>query len=370
MEIKHFDIVKLVDAISKSFKNTNKSRSTILNELLLVFVVSYDLNNKYKDQIALDKTYLSKILNHKLSVHRKIVEVVEREGVEKRIRSEFESFYQEYIACDEELTIIEEIADAIQNDNRIPLSVKNEIRATSHQVEFFLKACIIAVKMPNTYDEKIQIWKNGNRALNLISDDLFAVAKRRQKKIVVIPVDTTFETELTKDIERVSIKLVSENSLHGKWLGFMALNNVTKQELDARIQGYFVTNALKPIGISDKQSGKTDLYPIGTIVVLEEKGTAYYLLAIADFNSKCKAETTERNIAFAVERLVEFYDENGQGYPMYIPLLGTGLSRSQLTQKESYDLIRKILIEKNYLIHGEVNIVAYGEAINELKVED
>ena len=367
-----FNIVQYINALMQSPRNLKNSPNVVLRELLLVFITTLDLCDKNKAQIVPDITYVSKILNHHLDVHKKIREAAKRDNIIELIEDEFESFYEECIESDEDERIINLLIEEIKRDKRIEESVVKEIEnAKDDPIEFFLKTCLVAVKMPNIFGkEKYNIWKEGNRSINLVSDDLFAVAKRQKKKIVVIPVDTTFETEITKDGEHTVIHLVSETTLHGKWLEFMRKEKVMREQIDSRILDYLKAHSIEPTGESSKATGKKNLYPIGTIVVIEEKLTIYYLLAISDFNSRCKAETTKQKIADSIVKMIEFYDENGQGYPLYMPLLGTGMSRCHLSSKESFYLISGTLKEHKTMITGEMNIVAYGETIDEIKGEE
>lgn len=49
----------------------------------------------------------------------------------------------------------------------------------------------------------------------------------------------------------------------------------------------------------------------------------------------------------------------GQGYELYLPLLGSGLSRANLSHKKSLQTIEAVLQLHNEKIHGEINVVIY-----------
>lgn len=54
---------------------------------------------------------------------------------------------------------------------------------------------------------------------------------------------------------------------------------------------------------------------------------------------------------------------------MYVPLMGTSLSRTGLTLKESYDLLRETFSQHSDMITGGVNIVVKPENMQELGIE-
>ena len=68
----------------------------------------------------------------------------------------------------------------------------------------------------------------------------------------------------------------------------------------------------------------------------------------------------------AIGGLIDYYDSKGQGYEIYIPLMGTGLSRAFLSNQESYDLIKNALLSSKEKLQGKIHIVIKPELIDEL----
>ena len=69
---------------------------------------------------------------------------------------------------------------------------------------------------------------------------------RRNKKnrIVVIPVNTSFDTIVDEDITSVDKPLISPISLHGQWIKRILKSSKTLEQLD---KDMIVTSALKTI---------------------------------------------------------------------------------------------------------------------------
>ncbi|MDO4483965.1 MAG: DUF6430 domain-containing protein [Clostridia bacterium] len=110
-------------------------------------------------------------------------------------------------------------------------------------------------------------------------------------------------------------------------------------------------------------------YAIGSIAVINSSNAVYYLLAISTFDEQNIAHSTEYDIRKAVLSLLKFYNRYGNGYPLYLPLLGTGRSRAALSFQASFDLIREEMMDNIQLLQGQITIVASKEAMNDLKME-
>ncbi len=114
---------------------------------------------------------------------------------------------------------------------------------------------------------------------------------------------------------------------------------------------------IKPIAISKSKNGNKGIYPIGTIAVISYKKVIYYLLAISNFDKDNKAHSSKKDLVNSIEKLVKFYDDYGQRYKMFVPLIGTGGSRAKLSYKESLELIFNTLTKNIEYINGEIYIV-------------
>lgn len=76
----------------------------------------------------------------------------------------------------------------------------------------------------------------------------------------------------------------------------------------------------------------------------------------------------KEKIETALKKMLEFYDCKGQGYELYLPLVGTGRSRAGLSYQESYNLIKKVLLENEGQIQGHITIVVQTEVLRKLRI--
>jgi len=179
--------------------------------------------------------------------------------------------------------------------------------------------------------------------------------------IVVIPVNTTFETHVSRRFERNKIQLVADSTLHGQWLTRMLATDTNEKALAKRI-----SRGLARQGLASDGQGE---YPIGSIAEIETDNAVYYLLTVSRFDAGGVAWSTQKDVERALESLALHYDKRGQGNPLYLPLIGTGRSRSGLTPQESLDLAEEVLTQNSRGLYGKVRIVVLPENAPEVGLE-
>lgn len=207
-----------------------------------------------------------------------------------------------------------------------------------------------------------RLWANGKNKVLAFYGDLFRIISKNEKKIIVIPVNDTFETIVDDDLSK-NKPLVSLTTIHGQWIQYMNNKGIDSSTLNEMIKTNIVDRNLKPLKIyndNEKSRGNKESYSLGTISTIKgENNTTFYLLAISIFDDNNKATLSRRNIRNCVDELIDFYDINGQGYPIYIPLFGTGRSRADLTHQQAFKAIKSAVLTNEKAIHGTLNIVVY-----------
>ncbi len=212
------------------------------------------------------------------------------------------------------------------------------------------------------------LWEKGNGKIRVMYGDILKVAfppKCKENRIVVIPVNTCFDTI-------VGNGLVSENTIHGKWLEGMVKRGVSITELDKKITQSIKAlnlNTLERYSEAQKPKGKLERFPQGTIISIEgEYGLEYYLLALSEFDENLNAQCTKEEFVNCIQDLMTFYDKNGQGRPIYLPLMGTGLSRVNISPEESLNILTNMIMLNRNKVHGVVNIIVFDKQRNAVSI--
>lgn len=229
-------------------------------------------------------------------------------------------------------------------------------------------ALIISIIYICLLKKEVTVWKKGNGIINACYDDIMKLGfenNKNNKKIVVIPVNTCFDTIVDEDITRVEKPLVSPNTIHGRWINKIIQNGMSLEELDNRIKNNLISQKIVPIYIipkEEKSRGKNEEYEQGTIAIVKGKNdTDFFLLALSRFDKNNNAQCKKDELIEAIHKLVIFYNKNGQGYDLYLPLMGTNLSRVGITHQEALNILKSSFRLYSDEIHGRINIVVYNK---------
>lgn len=264
------------------------------------------------------------------------------------------------------------------------LMSKEDIGITSKWISFitfgicFLIAFVYAVLRVCFYKSK-EVFDNGQGKLILKYNDLWKIAfpkksffRKKSKKIVVVSVNTTFDTIVDEDLSKVPKPLVSENTMHGQWLKKMKEQGVDITAIDESIKNNLKQQGINPSRKLDrlqKERGNLDCFKKGTIAVYEHNNTIFYLIALSEFDENNNAQNTKDELVNTTEQLIEYYDKYGQGYDLYIPLLGTGMSRTNISLEESLQIMVSYFKIYKAKIHGNVNIIIYKKQRNKVSLD-
>ena len=224
------------------------------------------------------------------------------------------------------------------------------------------------------HDDKIRpiktLYKQSGNLIDVISADLFDVDMRHAKMRIniVIPVNTTFETKFEERLGTIRSPLVSVNTIHGQWLEYIRRRGLNIADIDKIIEKSLQKNGTEICGVSDSGEGKKNLYPIASIAGVDIENTTYYLVAISRFSADNKALSEKAHIAKSINAILDYYDINGQGYDLYIPLIGSGRSRTGMSSEESFQLIREMLLDRKNDIYGRIHIVIHPSQLDEIEL--
>ncbi len=329
-----FTLSWYIKAIRKYSKNCRQSLQNVLSTL---FGVIYN-----------DKTYFvessisSRIMNGEYDVPYNIRETynIANEDNRKLISDKFINQMIDQAYMD---NLIREIKEVVTISN-ISSNYKEKILNENNPFEVLSYILNIVIISDNRKSLKVELYKTNNGIIRLISGDIISIGFNKKvatnSRIVVIPVDDKF-TMVLKNQENEEI--ISKDSIHGKWLLRMNKKGIKKPKI-------------KYIQVNDKMK-------IGKCKV---DMTEFYLIPISSLKERFKAESTLEVIKNALFALSLEYNISGQGTPLFIPIIGTGRARTNLSYNDSISLIKNTFINNKNGFFGEVNIVIYSKVIDKL----
>lgn len=257
-----------------------------------------------------------------------------------------------------------------------------EIGVESKQIRIILlitvlivSACL-AIAYICLIKNKVIIYENGNSKITICYDDIIKIAfkknKKNNKKIVVIPVNTCFDTIVDEDISKVKKPLVSLESIHGKWIKAITSLGISLDELDKKIKDSLEKQEIYPISVipeNEKNRGKREEYAKGTTAIINEnENTYFFLFALSKFDDYNNAQRLKEEFVDMIHGLISFYNKNGQGYELFVPLMGTNLSRIDLSHEEALDILESSFKLYSDKMHGKISIIIYNKEKNKVAI--
>lgn len=368
-----FSFSELIKTIKKYAVNSSVSNERFLNAFITPYVAAGDIKNKNSEPFYLNKTRVSLLLNQKEDVPVALREALPRFQIRKETEKNFEAFISDELVQDAEENITESLIGLIEEAENLSAESKMRLLRNEDNLSCFLTDLLFeALVLPNIpVEEEVVLLNNSSSKVTILIGDLFRFGfknRSKTKNIVVIPVNTAFDTHITRMLERDPKPIVSDRTIHGQWLVRWKESGNDIQDLDDRIEqslkirGFYTDEVIK-----DDNRGKRQ-YPIGSIAVLDTNNAVYYLLAVSSFDKNNVARSSAENIKKALIKLLEFYDVNGQGYDLYIPLIGTGRSRAGLSLQDAYNLITTVLKDNKDKIYGNIHVVLEAETAKAINI--
>lgn len=188
------------------------------------------------------------------------------------------------------------------------------------------------------------------------------------KRAIVVSVNRCFDTI-------VDDHLVSHNTQHGQvFQKLYDSQKFTPDSLNRTISDILRRDtAYEDLTVEIKPEGNRKRYNVGTTVnLLIDDNLSYYLLGLSYFDKHLNAQTSKADFALAVQKLIEFCNQNAQGYPVILPLLGSGLSRTTIGLNDIlHYLVDAFAINKDIINNDFYIVVWKGDkdkvAIKELR---
>lgn len=176
-----------------------------------------------------------------------------------------------------------------------------------------------------------------------------------ERRNIVIPVNRCFDTLVDDD-------LVSSRTLHG--IAFKRLYDMGKYNhntLNEAIQKDLKERqGLKPqvLRNSDKRKGNLERYELGSVSEIDDsEKCVYFFLGLSTFDYDLSANTTQQEYAIAMQRLLEYCYKRSQQFPIVMPLIGAGLSRTKYEERAILEYLIKFLKMNRDLINSDIHIV-------------
>lgn len=366
-----FSMAYYVMALKKRAIDPSIADEEFVRSMFTPYIYAGNVKDKNRKTLDLNKSRVSTLLAQKDDVPTAMRNALATYGIIENTKEGFAEFIDDTLVLDQLPALIQKIRDVVNSTPTIPAETKQRLSGLENNVtDYLLAAFFEAIRHNNRVTQKADdyLWHCGANSLQLIAGDLFKYGfgnRKKQPSIVVIPVNTSFDTQITWMTAEAEVPIVSPTTLHGQWIDRWIKAGNTIEQLNKQIETSLTKQKLR----YTVDQAERKHYDIGSITVVNSSNAIYYLLAISAFDEQNIAHSTENDIRESVLSLLNYYNCYGNGYPLYLPLLGTGRSRAALSFQASFDLILEEMMQNTQLLQGQITIVASKEAMEEIKTE-
>ncbi len=195
-------------------------------------------------------------------------------------------------------------------------------------------------------------------------DEVLNPSERRN---IVIDFNRCFDTNVNND-------LVSSQTLHGKvveriikekQISYEDLNLALQKDLNNRQHANSVE-----LSETEKRDGNLRRYPAGTVAEykLNDK-EVFFFLGLSRFDYNLTANTDSDEYGEAVMRLIEYIKNRSQGLSVVMPIIGTGLAKTENDERDTLEYIVKALKLYRRKLNCDIHIVVW-EGDNPISITD
>ena len=167
---------------------------------------------------------------------------------------------------------------------------------------------------------------NKRTSLYVKKENLMAV-----NGVKVIPVNEYFDTHNGDGI-------INPYSLHGQ---FLSLFDGRIEELRQQIESQL--SQMQPLPSNRQRSMVPGLpqvrYPLGTCIRITDNGNTYMLVAVTRFDQNEHVDVATEEYPEIIRKMYNGIEHIQDGNPVYLPLIGSGISGYQLTNMQLLDTL-------------------------------
>ncbi len=172
--------------------------------------------------------------------------------------------------------------------------------------------------------------------------------------VKIIPVNEYFDTHLGDGI-------INKNSLHGQFLSLYGGHiNELRKEIDNQLERIEALPTTRNRTLVPNLPNKR--YPLGTCVRIVDGEQYYILVAVTRFNEYEHVDVSTEEFPEVVRKMFNGIEQLHDGKPVYLPLVGSGISGYELTNMQIINTIVQAAQMANRLcITNGLNLYIYND---------
>ena len=189
-----------------------------------------------------------------------------------------------------------------------------------------------------------------------LKDFIKEIKDCKERKNFIIPANRCFDTI-------VDDRIISANTIHGQFLKYLySINSFAPHSLSSEIERALQGMDRTELSRNEKPNGNLLRYPVGTVVDIgSHNNSHYFMLGFTTFDSNLTAHASKEEFVLAIQKLIEFCNCHSQGYPVVLPLIGSGLSRMNISKNVALRYIVRAFEINNDIINCDFHIIVWDK---------
>lgn len=222
----------------------------------------------------------------------------------------------------------------------------------------FILCCVFVTLKVLSVTKKIVMESNSGHKVYVQYGDMYSpaiVAKEYdERRNIIVSVNRCFDTIVDND-------LVSDRTQHGRVMNYLYAKGLyTPDSLNETIQEKLQGEHYVDLTRINKSKGNTFRYEVETIAEIQgDEHIVYFFLGISKFDSHFMASTSKDEFVLAVQKMIEYCNTRSQGYPVIMPLIGSNLARTNISQKDILKYLIQALKINRDKISADIHIVIW-----------
>lgn len=222
----------------------------------------------------------------------------------------------------------------------------------------FILCCVFVTLKVLSVTKKIVIESSSGHKVYIQYGDMYSpaiVAKEYdERRNIVVSVNRCFDTIVDND-------LISDRTQHGRVMNDLYEKELyTPDSLNETIQEKLQGEHYVDLTRINKSKGNTFRYDVGTIAEIQgDDHIVYFFLGISKFDSHFMASTSKDEFVLAIQKMIEYCNTRSQGYPVIMPLIGSNLARTNISQKDILKYLIQALKINRDKISSDIHIVIW-----------
>lgn len=182
---------------------------------------------------------------------------------------------------------------------------------------------------------------------------------------IIIPTNCCFDTKVD-DVQ------IAKKSLQGLAINKMIEQGILEAEISQRIKQNLAQQKIEyeTLDRNDKPKGNLNRYPVGTIATIKGfDNIRFMFLALVKFDKDMHSKRpSPGNFHLAMGRMIKNMSRNSEQYPIILPIIGSGLSNSGLSEQNLLEYILKLLKLHQNDFNCDIHVVVYKDKKKDVSI--